>query len=254
MFKFLNKKYKKYNKNEIYDKKTIIRLTKKNQDLIYPQLIKNISRRTDIKEKIIYNLLKMDLINLIMNIELKTKKNVTLIEVPEKIILKDNYKTLCYYVIANFNIYYPEYTLKNEYIDSILYNKEKKSIINLNHTYFGNLFNISFDYQLNDVLPYDINLLNNEEIKELKKELSQYEKKLPRYKNQLMYVYTKENKKQISYNLSLIFSDNMDNNINLINKEIKDLNDYYNNLIENFKEKAKKYFKRALLEIEMNNF
>lgn len=254
MFKFLNKEYKKYNKNEIYDKKTIIRLTKKNQDLIYPQLIKNISRRTNIKEDIIYNLLKMDLINLIMNIELKTNKNVTLIEIPEKIILKDNYKTLCYYVIANFNIYYPEYTLKNEYIDAILYNKGKKSIISLRHTYFGNLFNISFYYELNDVLAYDINLLNNEEIKELEKELSQYEKKLPMYKNQLMYVYKKENKKQISYNLSLIFSDNMNNNINLINQEIKDLNDYYNNLIENFKAKSKKYFKRALLEIEINNF
>lgn len=254
MFNFLNKEYKKSNKNEIYDKKTIIRLTRKNQDLIYPQLIKNISIRTNIKKEIIYNLLKMDLINLVMNIELKTKKNITRIEIPEKIILKDNYKTLCYYVIANFNVYYPEYTLKNEYIDAILYNKEKKSMIYLRNTYFGNLFNISFDYQLNDVLPYNINLLNNQEVKELKKELFQYEKKLPMYKNQLMYVYRKENKKQISYNLSLIFSNDMNNNINLINQEIKDLNDYYNNLIENFKAKAKKYFKRALLEIEMSNF
>lgn len=258
---FINNK-----KNEIYEKKHTFKYNIRNQEAMLIQLRNLISNKTKIDKKIIYNLLKMERIQNISNITIKNKKLDRIIEIPDKIILKENYQLHTDYIFANFIIFNNNYEIKeNFYINKL----DKK--INLHSSQFnfiicnGRSYNagnyrsglyLNFILNKQDLSYSNINLLNKTEKKELDRKLISNLvsiNKMKNINNNIQVLYDKDNYK---FQIYLESNLNVDlDKINLIiNQEIKSITDCVENCVEEIKEKNKSIFERALLEQEITNF
>ena len=235
-------KTKKINNN-----KDIISSDKYN---IFFNLLKN---NTKIDDNILILLIELNLIGKIMTAFIDFDKNdnpIFYIENKSSFHINYNYKESKEYVFVEYLIKNPEF--KKSTIDKrIKFIKKDKDkdivlIFNIYRDFDKSEISIYFDFNRDYVYPYDLNLLNSEEKKELNKNI---ENKLF-INNQSCYIYE---------NYGKIYSEEIIFNFNNINYHIlsERINQYYekiNQVLTLIKEDNKKFFERSLLELELKNF
>ncbi len=240
-----------------------INFSERQQSIEYKNFISKITKKLDIEEGILHNLINFDFFDMIPNVKFNKSyyEEQINISIPQNTCC-DTFKQSIPFIFSHLdkfnNIYYPQefilnpndpiflykvFLFKNNYNDLIecVFNKDK----NKYH------INVYIPYDKSKTIIADQDILSENELKKLK--------------NNLLEQYDSSPIKIISFDKSFYFSFVIDlNNYNLslpiyeICNEIYDLIDNFhcevNAVIEQYKEKNSKIFERALLEKNIEKF
>ncbi len=253
--------------DEIYKKKHTFKYNIKNSEAIFIQLRNLISNKTKIDKKVIYNLLKIERIQNISNITIKNKKSDRIIEVPDNIILKENYQLHTDYIFANFNVFNNHYEItKDFYTNKLnkkisLHSSKCNLIINSGRSYISMLkgksgLYLKFCISKQDLSYSDIKYLNTKEKEQLNIKLIHSLNSINNIKNIKNIItpsYYKEGYK-FEVNLESDLNITPDKINSIIDQEIKLITEGIYYVINKIKLNNKDVFERALLEQEMTNF
>lgn len=259
---FINNK-----KNKIYEKKHTFKYNIRNQEAMFIQLRNLISNKTKIDKRIIYNLLKIERIQNISNITIKKKKSDRTIEIPDKIILKENYQLHNDYIFSNFNIFNNNYEITEDFYTNklnkqiSLHSSKCNLVINSGRSYISMLkgksgLYLNFCISKQDLSYSDIKCLNTKEKKELDIKLIHSLNSINDIKNinnRINPTYYKEGYK-FEVNLESDLNIKPDKINSIIDQEIKLITEDVYYIINQIKLNNKDVFERALLEQEMTNF
>lgn len=231
----------------------------------YKRLINELSLKVGLEESIIKKMIDLNLFD-----DFKTKKEINIsginygqesqglkiVDYPNNIVIIFISKNLCkiskksaLQIFLNYNIHDNNYYLKNESIP-YLYSKidnTKFLTANKNFTYDNSLY-LLIKYEIQELSPYPIEWLNDEE-KLLLSENIDF--------STIKKISIKEEKETINcfgFYLSINEEDELETIYLSIEDQINKLEKYYNQIKVYLKEKNKFYFKRALLEREIQNF
>lgn len=220
--------------------------------LNYKKLFNTIKEKCNLNKEILNNLLNFDLITDICDIKIdKDSNKVHHYFIKNKIVFKRNYKKRESYIYSSFPLYNKDFEVRDKsiYLENCIFHKNLEKIIfdikknNLSEDYYLYLL---IKFNKNELIPYDINLLNKEE-----------EIKLTKLIN-----FQKLN---LSLNVSvdrnyLLFFININKEKDIISiqkkieSEIIEIYDFFENKKNEYKENNKSIFERALLENEIISF
>lgn len=227
----------------------------------YQLFIQKLSEITLINHLILNNLFKLCLINDIFEIQENNKPSnlffdttTKIYSIPFSLTLKNNYQNSLQYIFASYPTINNDYHVPHEYLNKfqelfLFNNKDKDVMLSLSCFENGNIFfDILLEYDEYNNIPYDIDLLNDSEKQELIDELEEQK-----------YYFDAEiiNSDGIRY-YSLTINLYLDQSLQTIyldiNKQIKNTIEKYRKHTQLLKEENKRFFERALLEIEMKEF
>lgn len=215
---------------------------------VYQQFLNSISKKTSLNKKVVDVLYLTEGINKLFNIKaiyhIKNNCFYTTWKIPENIKYIDNYKKNIYYIFANFleiNSNY-NFVIKNNHFEDI-YLTNKNILIYLSQTHFETEILCLIEFNIQDTYPYDIDLLNTIEKSSLKENMSTF-----------LYKCKEMENKQYFKKILNIKEEDICNIYQKIDIQIEKFKKESEEEIITLKENNKKYFERALLELELKEF
>lgn len=216
----------------------------------YNSLLNIINKKTNIHKDIIDTLYLFDILDKIISIEIEKNENSTKVTVQDNFFIFDNFESTQAYIFSllslnkDYEIHFGTHFnyFKNNKNNLYLYLINQQKDIKIEMVY---------SYQEKNLIPYDINILNNIEKELLHKSISyQYT-----FINLNFIFITLTNHqlagKQFIWSLKNLL--NYSSYDSLIDR-IEDFNNELDNLIFSFNEDNKLFFQRALTEIQIKNF
>lgn len=221
----------------------------------YDLFIHELFHRTIIKKSILNNLFNLNLLNKIVHKQdelftsfINSNNNFF---IPKDLLIEKNYKKSIEYLYANyldksnFNII----RSNRSYIS----NKDNTIILCLNYPTYNFLkpqLLLFIKYVKQDLIPYNTDLLNNEEFQLLNQHILNIREKHFKKNNEPFL----NNMFFLIFNIDIDLNDTIDNSIQQIDNQINIKYNEYINLTNILKEENKKFFERALLEEQMKTF
>ncbi len=231
---------------------------KNNSD--YLSLIHCLATKINVKKEVIENLISFEYLSIISDIVID--KNYSLneisISVPE-MITNIKYKQHPFFIFSNFSIYNTQFSVKHidlEHVEIIpVFNNnfsQKKQYLELKLQPFKKpKINISLQYKLEDTIPYDTSLLNQEESEEL---YSNIEEQIEQYDIVSWSENDQENNSFFEKTVAVDWNQELNIILQNIQSEIDIFQEEVDSTIEELKEINKDIFERALLEKEIERF
>ncbi len=218
----------------------------------YNNLLDKIHKYYKIDKDIISVLLELHLFQNISNINFKNIDGNLLYIIPENPKLNLNYRNSPSYIFATYSIYNKEFKIKNKKRNYLLLSEEEKLkiVIELDLVSFDSDIYCNIEFNENYLIPYDINLLTSTEKNELKQSINYQEGKL----SEQLTDYAIDNSLYFRFQLAIYDNPTLIGMHNEIKIQTEECYDYYISLLNEFKEYNKKFFERALLELELKNF
>lgn len=217
--------------------------------------------RTSIDLKILDNLFELCLINDIFEITEENKSSNLFFNtttktyfIPFSLTLKTNYQNSLQYIFASYPTINNDYHVPHKYLNKfhelfLFNNKDKDVMLSLSCFENGNVFfDILLEYDEYNNIPYDIDLLNDSEKQEFIDELEE----------QKYYfdaeIINSDGIRYYSLTINLYLDQSLPTIYLDINKQINNTIEKYRKHTQLLKEENKRFFERALLEIEMKEF
>lgn len=216
---------------------------------IYQDFLKLISQKTNLNKDVIDILYLVENLNNIIDIKdvYKILDNFVTKIVPENVSFKGNYEKEIHYIFANFIEINKNYTIRIDgpqlFGFKATYLTNENMLLHITRTYQPELLCL-IEFDLQECIPYNIDLLNNTERQALEKNIRPYLSKCEHiegkgyFKKQLIIRKDKD--------LSIIYQE--------IEAQIESFKQEVNEEKINLKEENRKYFERALLQKEMQEF
>ncbi len=219
----------------------------RNECIVYQQFLTLISKKTSLNKNVVDVLYLTEGINKILNIKdnYQILSDYSTKDIPENIAFNKNYEKEIHYIFAKFLEINPNFniTIRCNSFSSAVYLVNKDILINLTRTYKPTIL-FFVELNVNDIIPYDINLLNDIEKSKLQK-------------NILPCLYKCEDLNENRYFKKKLDIENKDD-LSIIYQKIAIQIDNFKKEIQEenikLKEDNKKYFERALVELELKEF
>lgn len=228
----------------------------------YSRLVNNIKKKTNLESPLVENLINLNYLSIIPHIEIVPEFesfHSIAFSIPEYI-YDNQYQKNIFFIFSKLNLYHTNYSIENVLLNSIdtrimlkNNNLKNKSYIESPAAYLKNKITIYLQYIENDTIPYDIGLLNSEELENLQFNLE--EQVLS--DNFSITCWTEDDEINNSFfqkNIDI----NLDDDLNSIYEKIKfDIDSFQNEvdlIMEQLIENNKKFFERSLLEKQMETF
>lgn len=237
-----------------------INVTQRCNDSDYLELIQHLVKKTNLKEQVIENLIAFEQLSIISDIivEFNHSFNQVVISVPSDI-HDTTYQQHPFFIFSNFNLYNTKFSVKHiniEHVEIIpVFNNnfsQKKQYLELQLKPFKKpKINISLQYKLEDTIPYDTSLLNQEESEEL---YSNIEEQIEQYDIVSWSENDQENNSFFEKTVAIDWSQELNIILQNIQSEIDIFQDDVDSIIEELKQINKSIFERALLEKELKFF
>lgn len=229
--------------NDYFRIKQNIKSYHRDHCIIYQNFLNLISKKTGLSKIVIDILCLNERLSEVLKInkvwQIFHDFDVLIIE--EKITFKESYKQKLSYIFANYIDSNKKYIINIE--------EGKNNVYLINNTILLNLFNLHqkifyIEFNMSHCIPYDINLLTEDEKKSLES-------------NCINYLYLFENINGKMY-LKFNFLINENEDLSVIYEKIEEQIKYFERKKEDIKfkltEENKKYFERALLLLEIQGF
>lgn len=224
------------------DDKTIHR----SECLVYQKFLSLISEKININKDVIDILYLTEGLNKVVNIKdtYSILNDYSTKTIPENIEIKNDYEKEMHYIFANFLKINSNYNIlvKSNDFNHVVYLSNKDILLHLTRTYQSEIL-CFIEFNTEECIPYNINLLNNTEIFELRMHI------LPYVSNCITIDGKRYYGKKINIErekLNIIYQK--------IETQIKDFYSEVNGIKNQLFEDNKKYFERALLELELKEF
>lgn len=218
----------------------------------YNNLLKKIHKYYKIDKDMIYVLLDLHLLQNISNINVSYHDGIVTYIIPENPKLNENYENSSVFTFASYALYDKNFKVKTKKRNYILLNSDDKIKTALEFDDLSEDFDIYYKVEFNEnlLIPYDINLLTEKEKNDLKTAIMRQEGKISEELTD-----TNINGVQYFEFLLELCNHKIASDTHLeIKIQCEECDDYYMSLLNEFKEYNKKFFERALLEIQMKNF
>lgn len=216
---------------------------------IYQDFLKLISQKTNLNKDVIDILYLIENLNNIIDIKdvYKILDNFVTKNIPENVAFKQNYEKEIHYIFANFIEINKNYTIRIDgpqlFGFKAIYLTNENMLLHITRTYQPELLCL-IEFDIQECMPYDIDLLNNTERQDLQKNIKPYLYKCEHiegkgyFKKQLIIKKDKD--------LSIIYQE--------IEAQIESFKKEVNEEKIKLKEENKKYFERPLLQKEIQEF
>lgn len=215
--------------------------------LVYQNFLSLISEKININKDVLDLLYLTEGLNKVLNIKdtYHILNDYSIKIIPENVELENDYEKEMHYIFANFLKINSNYnmSIKDNGNNNVIYLSNKDILLYLTKTYDPQIL-CFIEFNNDDCIPYDINLLNNNEKIDLKKNFSSY----------ISECKTIEGKKYLAKKININHEEDLNIIYQKIEKQIKYFYSELNNIKMQLFEDNKKYFERSLLELELKEF
>lgn len=221
----------------------------------YLEFLNTIHNKSNIDKSTLEILMEINAITTVMSARVEFIDEVLVFKIANDFRIF-NYKKKLEYIFSTYMVNKNEYKRTSNKEITVFKNKKRNfyiEIVSGEGSYFDSDILLYFDYKVKDTIPYNSNLLTKEELESLNESLDE---QLKEY-----LIYSCIDKVETDYfyiSLSNYLSKNRDKEISEIHSEIdRIINEsiiYFENKINETKEKNKSFFERALLENEIKDF
>lgn len=216
----------------------------------YQFLLNTLHNIFEFNKDIISNLLELNLIEHISNIKVLYLRDEIEYNFPNTVKLINNYENCLPYIFASYSLFDNNFKIKNKKNSCILINEKNESYLELFYSFgaFYIYYKIKLDTNL--LIPYDINLLNKNEIDSLDNSIKkQTEKLITNNKHSFLNGH---------YYLYVVLVIHEDIHFNDITEYIKmSIENHYSNYLSSLntlKKSNEIFFERPLLDSEIQRF